>query len=77
MSSTETTPSGKPLDGAGHRLKRDPHMPQLTLFTMMRRAAQLVAAYRHRERNRPEGDDCADEKQVHDLSPDGFIVFVL
>jgi hypothetical protein len=40
---------------------------------MMGCAAKLVAANRHRERNGPEGDDCADEKQVHDLSPDGLI----
>jgi hypothetical protein len=61
------TPSGEPLDGAGRRWNRDPQMPQPTLFTMMRRAAQLVAANRHRGRNRPEGDDCADENQVHDF----------
>jgi hypothetical protein len=67
------TPSGKPLDGVSHRWNRDLQMPKSTLFTMMGRAAQLVAANRHRGRNRPEGDDCADEKQVHDLSPDGLI----
>ena len=43
------------------------------LLTMMRCTAQLVASNRHAERDRAKGDDCADEKQVHDLSPDEFI----
>jgi hypothetical protein len=38
------TPSGRPLDGAGHL-----RMPQPILFTMMRSTAQLVAANCHRE----------------------------